>query len=208
MKQTERGDQETEQFEVLCNQIRRDIHAIRELNDPALQVAVTRTWAAAMQASPYADLRDVPQSPAIVNRPLYKHVNEVNDFALAFIKAATSSFELPIDFDLTLATAILHDVDKPLIYRRDAAGEISYAEGTRLADHGRLGADLALAHGVPAAIAELVRVHSPFASTGLPQTPEGTVIHYADVLANDLAALQYGSWTIHCGFKLVPKQPS
>lgn len=194
-----------ERFEAMCTQVRADIHAIRELSSGELQQAVTRTWAASLLSSPYRNLRDVPQSPAIVDRPLYKHVNEVNDFAIAFIGAASRSFDLAIDFDVTLATAILHDVDKPLIYRRTGGAELGYAEGTKLADHGQIGADLALAHGVPASIAELVRVHSPFASTGLPETPEGTVIHYADVLANDLAALQYGSWTIHCGFKLVPK---
>jgi putative nucleotidyltransferase with HDIG domain len=147
----------------------------------------------------------VPQSPVIVNRPLYLHVNEVNDLARKFIDFAVS-LGLAIDHDVTLAAAILHDVDKPLIYRRNADDTLGMAEGTRLQDHGPLGADLARRHGVPAAIAELVRVHSPFASTGLPETAEGTARHYADVLANDMAAVQFGAPTIHCGFTLVPKR--
>ena len=150
------------------------------------------TWAASIAASPYDDLRDVPQSPVIVDRPLFLHIGEVNDLARSFVDLAVS-LDLPIDRDVTLAAAILHDVDKPLIYRRSALGEFAYEPGTTLKDHGRLGADLALAHGVPPTIAEMVRIHSQFASTGLPETPEGTALHYADALANDMAAVQFGS---------------
>ena len=186
--------------------IERDIPAIADFDDADLRRAITDTWAASLAASPYGNLRDVPQSPVIVDRPLYLHVNEVNDLARKFIDFAVS-LGSTIDHDVTLAAAILHDVDKPLIYRRAATGKLGYADGTRLQDHGPLGADLALRHGVPTAIAELVRVHSPFASTGLPETAEGTALHYADVLANDMAAVQFGSPTIHCGFTLVPKSP-
>jgi putative nucleotidyltransferase with HDIG domain len=193
-----------ERFAKLRPVIERDIPAIGDFDDAELRRAITDTWTASLAASPYDDLRDVPQSPVIVNRPLYLHVNEVNDLARKFIDFAVS-LGLTIDHDVTLAAAILHDVDKPLIYRRAAPDTLGYAEGTRLQDHGPLGASLALQHGVPSAIADLVRVHSPFASTGLPETAEGTALHYADVLANDMAAVQFGSPTIHCGFTLVPK---
>lgn len=195
---------DTERFQKLRSVIERDIPAIGDFDDAELRRAITDTWTASLAASPYDDLRDVPQSPVIVNRPLNLHVNEVNDLARKFIDFAVS-LGLTIDHDVTLAAAILHDVDKPLIYRRAAPDTLGYAEGTRLRDHGPMGADLALRHGVPQTIADLVRVHSPFASTGLPETAEGTALHYADVLANDMAAVQYGSPTIHCGFTLVPK---
>jgi putative nucleotidyltransferase with HDIG domain len=193
--------------EQLVARVEADIPAVRDLDDAALRTAVVATWAASIAASPYDDLRDVPQSPVIVDRPLFLHVNEVNDLARKFADFALS-LDLPIDVDVTLAAAILHDVDKPLIYRRSAEGEFGYAPGTRLQDHGRIGADLALANGVTAAVADMVRVHSAFASTGLPETPEGTALHYADVLANDMAAVQYGAPTIHCGFSLVPRSPA
>ncbi|HEV8298209.1 MAG TPA: HD domain-containing protein [Acidimicrobiales bacterium] len=199
-------DAATERLIRLRAKVEQDIPAIADFDDADLRRAITDTWAASLAASPYDDLRDVPQSPVIVNRPLYLHVNEVNDLARTFIDFAVS-LRLAIDHDVTLAAAILHDVDKPLIYRRAGEDKLGYADGTRLSDHGPLGADLALRHGVPGAIADLVRVHSPFASTGLPETAEGTALHYADVLANDMAAVQFGSPTIHCGFTLVPKSP-
>lgn len=199
-----RAPADSGRLEELAERVARDIPAIGELGTPGLRACVARTWAAALSGSPYSDLRDVPQSPVMMSRSLLLHVNEVDDFALAFLDSVTR-FRLPIERDATLAAAILHDVDKPLIYRRGRDGELDYAPGTALRDHGRLGAELALTHGVPAAIAELVRVHSPFASEGLPETPIGTVLHYADMLANDLAAVQTGAPTIHCGFRLVPR---
>jgi len=183
-----------------------EIPAIADLDDAALRRAVLATWTAAMCASPYASLAEVPQSPLMLSRPLLWHVNEVNDLALRFLDLAIGHFELPADRDATLATAILHDVDKPLIYRVDDGPSLGYAPGTQLSDHGAIGADLSLRHGVPAAIAEMVRHHSPFASTGLPGTPEGTIVHYADFVANDLACLKAGAEPIHASFRLLRKE--
>ena len=131
-----------------------------------LRAAVVATWTASMDSSPYASLADVPQSPLplMTARPLLQHVNEVNDLALHFLDLAVARFELPVDRDAALATAILHDVDKPMIYRRGDGPELDYAPGTQLSDHGAIGADLAASHGVPTAIVEMIRVHSPFAS--------------------------------------------
>lgn len=181
------------------------IPAIAALKDRCLQESVAATWAASMAASPYERLDQVPQSPLIPQRGLLDHVNEVNDLAIHSIEVAKRRFELDVDEDLALATAILHDVDKPLIFRFDGS-TFSAAEGTDLADHGATGAALALQHGVPEAVAALVRVHSPFASTGMPGTVEGTIVHYADFVANDLACLQVGAEPIHSTYAIGPRR--
>jgi putative nucleotidyltransferase with HDIG domain len=184
-----------------------EIPAIKELDSDELRAAVLATWTAAMDGSPYASLADVPQSPLplMTARPLLLHVNEVNDLALHFLDLAVARFDLAVDRDAALATAILHDVDKPMIYRRGDGPELDYAPGTKLSDHGAIGADLAARHGVPTTIVEMIRVHSPFASDGLPGTPEGTIVHYADFVANDLACQQFGAAPIHSSFDLHPK---
>jgi putative nucleotidyltransferase with HDIG domain len=183
-----------------------DIPAIELLRDGDLRRAVRDTWNAALSRSPYDSLDDVPQSPFMPRRSLRLHVNEVNERTLNVMDLAAGTFGLAFDRDLALATAILHDVDKPLLYRLDD-GAFGYADGVRLSDHGALGARLCLEHGVPAAVAELVRVHSPFASVGLPGTVEGTIVHYADFIANDLASHQQGVGPIHSSFDLTPRRP-
>jgi len=138
-------------------------------------------------------------------RSLLLHVNEVNARALQLLEVSRREYGLEADHDVTLATAILHDVDKPILYRWD--GEtFSYAQGHSLSDHGAVGAELCLSHGVPLEIAEMVRHHSAFASRGLPGTVEGTIVHYADFVSNDFAAILSGVETIHASTRPVPKK--
>jgi len=174
------------------------------LESEALRRAVLRTWAASLERSPYAELSVSPQAPHMPARSLLLHVNEVNARALALIDVARREYGLPVDSDVALATAILHDVDKPMIYRYDG-NSFTYAEGRTLRDHGALGAELCVEHGIPLEIAEMVRHHSAFASQGLPGTVEGTIVHYADWISNDFAAILMGVETIHASTRPVPK---
>jgi putative nucleotidyltransferase with HDIG domain len=179
--------------------------AVARLESEALCQAVLRTWAASLERSPYANLAVSPQAPHMPARPLLLHVNEVNARALDLIQVARKEYGLEFDSDVALATAILHDVDKPMIYRFDGK-TFSYAEGRSLRDHGALGAELCVEHGVPLEIAEMVRHHSAFASQGLPGTVEGTIVHYADWVSNDFAAILMGVETIHASTRPVPKE--
>ncbi len=181
------------------------VPAVRRLASRALREAVLATWAASLARSPYASLAASPQAPHMPGRSLLKHVNEVNARALGLANVARDEYGLQFDLDVALATAILHDVDKPMIYRWDGE-RFSYADGRSLRDHGAVGADLCLEHGIPSDIAEMVRHHSAFASEGLPGTVEGTIVHYADFVSNDFAAILSGVETIHASTRPVPKR--
>lgn len=180
------------------------IPAASRLASTALREAVLRTWAASLERSPYPGIAESPQAPHMPGRSLVKHVNEVNQRTLDLLEVASLEFGLAPDADVTLATAILHDVDKPMIYRWDGR-DFRYADGRSLQDHGAVGAELCLAHGVPLEVAEMVRHHSAFASEGLPGTIEGTIVHYADFISNDFAAIVSGVETIHASTRLVPR---
>lgn len=184
--------------------LRESIPAASRLASPALREAVLRTWASSLERSPYAGIAESPQAPHMPGRSLLSHVNEVNRRAQDLLEVAIEEFGLAPDADVTLATAILHDVDKPMIYRWDGR-EFSYADGRSLRDHGAVGAELCLSHGVPLEVAEMVRHHSAFASEGLPGTIEGTIVHYADFVSNDFAAIVSGVETIHASTRPVPK---
>jgi putative nucleotidyltransferase with HDIG domain len=183
------------------------VPAAHQLESTTLRDAVLRTWAASLERSPYASLEASPQAPHMPTRSLLKHVNEVNARAVYLIEVARKEYGLQADFDVTLATAILHDVDKPMIYRWDGR-DFTYADGRSLRDHGAVGAELCLEHGIPLEVAEMVRHHSAFASEGLPGTVEGTIVHYADFVSNDFAAILSGVDTIHASTRPVPKNRS
>ena len=183
------------------------IPAITVLHDDTLRDAVARSWMKVIDLSPYNSLDEVPQSPLFVGRSLLRHVNEVNDRAIYFYKVAVEEFGLTADHDVAIATAILHDLDKPLLFRVND-GAFALAEGAKAADHGTIGARIAREHGVPESITELVRVHSPFANVGLPGTAEGTIVHYADFVSNDFASISAGVEPVHSANKWVPKTPA
>lgn len=189
----------------LVDTLARNVPAIARLESAALRRAVLETWAASLERSPYESLEKSPQAPHMPTRSLLKHVNEVNARAIDLSEIASKEYGLDHDFDVALATAILHDVDKPMIYRWDGR-EFGYADGRSLKDHGAVGAELCLEHGIPLEIAEMVRHHSAFASEGLPGTVEGTIVHYADFVSNDFAAILSGVETIHASTRPVPKQ--
>ena len=184
-----------------------DLPAIEEITSPALRRAIQGCWSDSLARSPYESLAVSPQAPHMPARPLLLHVNEVNARALQLLDVAKRDYGLEADHDVTLATAILHDVEKPILYRWDGE-RFSYAPGRSLSDHGAVGADLCLAHGVPLEIAEMVRHHSAFASQGLPGSVEGTIVHYADFVSNDFAAIVSGVETIHASTRPVPKERS
>lgn len=188
----------------LVDALARNVPAIARLESEALRRAVQETWAASLERSPYESLEKSPQAPHMPTRSLLKHVNEVNARAIDLSEIARKEYGLDHDFDVALATAILHDVDKPMIYRWDGS-EFGYADGRSLKDHGAVGAELCLEHGIPLEIAEMVRHHSAFASEGLPGTVEGTIVHYADFVSNDFAAILSGVETIHASTRPVPR---
>ena len=180
------------------DQLVRDVGAIALLGNSKLQDAVIRTWTAALDKGGYRHLGEVPQSAGVRGRPLLDHVNEVNDLVLYLLRLAETRFHLKPDRDTTLAGAILHDVDKAFIQRLMPSGSVEYVDGYTMRDHGPAGAALAIACGVPENVCELIRTHAPFNYDGhLPATVEGTIIHYADLLAFDLAANQIGATPIH-----------
>lgn len=181
-----------------ADELRREIPAIDSIADPSLRDAVTQTWLAALFQGGYRCVADVPQSAAFPGRCLLDHVNEVNALATHLLDLAEATFALSPDRDTTIAGAILHDVDKAFIQRPQPSGAIEYVDGYTIRDHGPAGARLALECGVPETVAELVRTHAPFNYDGhLPATIEGTVVHYADLAAADLAAVQAGAVPIH-----------
>ena len=183
-----------------------DIDAIARLEDSRLRAAVIQTWAAALEKGGYRHLEEVPQSAGVRDRSLLHHVNEVNELALYFLRLAETRFHLTPDRDTTLAGAILHDVDKAFIQRLSPSGSLEYVDGYTMRDHGPAGAALALACGVPENVCELIRTHAPFNYDGhLPATVEGTIIHYADLAAFDLAAIQVGTTPIHARTVILKK---
>lgn len=177
--------------ESIASRVTSLIPAIRLLADRALRDSVVLTWACAWQDSDYEQLQDVLQGQG--SMPLLRHVNAVNDLVDDVIVLAEDTYGLDVDHDVARAAAILHDVDKPLLWTSGGADKIVFRPGRSLRDHGVLGAQLAGMCGVPDAVRRIVHGHSMYADLMEERrTPEAVVVHHADGLAGNLGALSVG----------------
>ena len=185
-------------LKAIRDSVMNDVAGLAEISNPELRNAVVSTWSSALRRGGHQRISDVPQSKGIPDRGLREHVNEVTHLALVILDIAENQYGIHPDRDVVVAAAILHDVDKSFIQGWVGDGMVDYLPPYGIDDHGSAGAQLAIDEGIPPEVAALVRDHAPFNYAGhLPGTVEGTIIHYADLLAADLAAIQHGATPIH-----------
>ena len=121
-----------------------EIPAIKELDSDELRAAVVATWTAGDGQLALRLARRRPAEPAPADDPRARCSCTSTRSTTSRCTSSTwpsPASSLPVDRDAALATAILHDVDKPMIYRRGDGPGLDYAPGTQLSDHGAIGAD-------------------------------------------------------------------
>lgn len=110
-----------------------------------------------------------------------EHVRIVTD--LAFQSASLLRDRgIPINQDILVASAILHDVGKPIEMAQSSDGRIGKSKiGNRLR-HPVTGAGLAMKHELPYEIVQNIYQHSWEGDQGPKRSVEGEIIHRCDFL--------------------------
>lgn len=163
--------------------------SIAELPEP-LGSQVTAAWASAWRSSGHARLADAPYSLHVPDYSLVSHTNEVADLGMQLSGFARDRWGADVDQAQLRAALLLHDIDKALLYVRDADGVSLHPHRSRL-PHGVLGAMLAHDAGLPEEVVVLVATHA----TTSPQhdaSAAGWILHYADLFAADHAFRLHG----------------
>ena len=156
-----------------------------DLVSAALQDQIVTAWVSAWTSSSHARLGDMPFSPGSGFFPLMQHVNEVTRAGVDLGRRAAADWDTAFDLDILVPILILHDVDKPLLYRRDGAGAVHTPLYHEL-PHGVIGAMLLKELGFAHVVVSTVATHAtnaPFHGRNL----EAHVLHYADLFAADHA---------------------
>lgn len=169
----------------------RQRHAVRDwlfglhLVTPPMQEAIVTAWVSAWASSTHERVEDMPFSPGERFFPLAQHVNEVTRAGIDLGRRAAEDWGTALDPEILVPILILHDLDKPLLYRRDGAGAVTTALYHEL-PHGVIGAmmlkELGFAHLVVSTVATHA-TNAPFHG----RTVEAHVLHYADLFAADHA---------------------
>jgi hypothetical protein len=156
-----------------------------DLVSPEVRQRIITAWVSAWASSAHESLDDMPFSPGSPTYPLKAHVNEATRAGLDLARRATADWGTEFDPDILLPILILHDVDKPLLYVREAGGA-GHSQLYHELPHGVVGAMLLKDLGFPHSIVSTVATHAtnaPFHGANR----EAHVLHYADLFAADHA---------------------
>ncbi|RAI56169.1 hydrolase [Roseicella frigidaeris] len=161
----------------------------------ALQERIVTAWVSAWASSTHERLEDMPFSPGSGFYPLMRHVNEVTRAGVDLGRRAAADWGSTLPPEILLPILILHDVDKPLLYRREGGGAV-HTDLYHELPHGVIGAMLLKELDFPHVVVSTVATHAtnaPFHGRNL----EAHVLHYADLFAADHAFRSMGETPLY-----------
>lgn len=109
------------------------------------------------------------------------HVRIVTDLALQS-GSILEKQGIPINRDILIASAILHDIGKPIEYAQTSDGKIIKSETGKRLRHPVTGAGLAMKHELPYEVVQNIYQHSWEGDKGPGRTIEGEIVHRCDFL--------------------------
>lgn len=157
---------------------------LAEITDDAVRDRVVEVWRRAVADSDYDRIEDVPWWPPLATDlsgdapSTVEHVRQVTGVA-ATLADALDAQGRPLDRDLAVAGALVHDVSKPLELDGDTTGPLQ-----DLVPHPHYSVHLLADAGFSPEYQHVALAHSPSTSVE-PQTLEARVVEYADELAVD-----------------------
>jgi len=162
---------------------------LAQIKDISLQEKVVDVWLRAWKAGNFRYFDGPSQWEPFRKKVRLSNVDHTNQVALCAIAMARMIEEtqrVRVNLDYLIAGAILHDVDKFMIF--DAKTANLSALGKQF-NHTFLSGHLALAAGLPPEVAHIAAAHSPNFSAVEPQTVEALIVRQAD-------HLMAGSWNM------------
>jgi putative nucleotidyltransferase with HDIG domain len=166
--------------------------AVGKIKDQGLRRQVILTWYRAWKRSNFAEIEQVHQFEPARGRIAYTNVDHTNQVCRASEKMAgilEEVLNLRVNMDFLQAGALLHDVDKMVIFDAKTGG---FTETGRRFAHGAMGAALALAEGIPEEVAHIIGAHSARFSPLPPSSIESLILRHADELVAEGVYLAKG----------------
>ncbi|MFH1485582.1 MAG: HD domain-containing protein [Chloroflexota bacterium] len=160
--------------------IRKVFPLVTKIKDAKLREGVIKAWYIAWKESSFKKLEDAPFGvDAVPGDSLVKHTNGSATGAYAMGKQLQEEYGVKINLDYVIAGALLHDLDKIVMYEKKGNKVVHSAFGEKIV-HGAYGGHIALLVGLPQDIVYIIMAHSPHVEAEL-NSPEGKLISYAEV---------------------------
>lgn len=155
---------------------------VQRIKDPGIRQKVILTWYKSWKESNFPRIEEVHQFEPARERISYNNVDHTNQVCRACEKMAmmaTEVLNLQLNMDYLMAGALLHDVDKMIIFDARTGG---LTERGRKNFHATTGASLARAEGLPEEVAHIIETHSTKYSPFPPRSMEALILRHADLV--------------------------
>lgn len=151
---------------------------IAEFHDPALGETVADLWVYFWRQSRWENLESVPYLIETPEISLVTHIRFVAQGSLALGDLCKDLLNWPIDRDLLLAAALLHDASKPMEYQPTEHGYAKTEIGQKLT-HAVYATAICLQQKLPFDLVHLIHSHTPMAAVE-PKRVEGWILRAVD----------------------------
>ncbi|MFO7979423.1 MAG: HD domain-containing protein [Candidatus Aminicenantes bacterium] len=154
------------------------------IKDKDLQEKTIEVWRRAMEKGEWTveDLEKMPFTLLIRNTPvsLIKHTRAVTLCSVQIADVLLEKYEenIPINRDILLSGALLHDVGKLFEYKKENGEFVKSREG-ELLRHPISGAVFASRFGIPNEVLHIIAAHSK-EGDGARKTVEAVIVNHAD----------------------------
>ena len=152
------------------------------ISDDTLRDLVIEVWVRLWRESPYDNISEVPNFTRELSKgdeTLMRHTNAVAKMSEAAAHEFQEVYGLSLNYDNLLAGAILHDVDKLVLYGRQG-DSVELTELGRKVTHGEYGALMAKQIGLPEQVVNIIASHSVVKRDTLPASIEAVLVSCCD----------------------------
>jgi putative nucleotidyltransferase with HDIG domain len=166
--------------------------AIEKIKDDGIRQKVILTWYNAWKRGNFSRIEDGHQFEPARERIAYTNVDHTNQVCRACERMGEMVAEvlnLQVTMDYLLAGALLHDVDKMVIFDARTGG---FTDTGRRFAHAAMGAAMALMEGLPETVAHMIGAHSTNFSPLTPHSIEALILRHADLLVGKAVYLSHG----------------
>jgi putative nucleotidyltransferase with HDIG domain len=166
--------------------------AISKIKDDGVRDKVIQTWLHAWKQSNFSRIENVHQFEPARDYIAYTNVDHTNQVCRACEAIAGMALEglnLKLNMDYLLAGALLHDVDKMVVFDAQTGG---WTEAGRRTPHAVAGGSMARAEGLPEEIAHIIEAHSTKFSPCPPKSSEALILRHADIIVASCVYMAQG----------------
>jgi putative nucleotidyltransferase with HDIG domain len=175
-------------IDAVSRTVRAELIELRDIKSTALQDGVVAAWAYALVSEGYRAISDLQGSGApdylvLKHGSQLDHIRGVTRLSMRYGDELKAMFaELPLDRDVLIAGAMLHDVGKPHEYnpeRRKLWSERPHVSGFPATRHPVHGWHICLTVGLPEAVAHVAASHSREGAL-IVRSLEAEIVHHCD----------------------------